>query len=86
MAETGLIDIIKRHGMRRLDAPVELACGAMSSEFIDGKLALCRWDDLQMACQAIVERVHGAGIEFQRCWGDDHGGRSAGGGHRLGGR
>ena len=69
MAETGLIDIIKRQGMRRLEAPVELACGAMSSEFIDGKLALCRWDDLELACRAIVERVHEAGIEFNAAGG-----------------
>ncbi|WP_419924415.1 orotate phosphoribosyltransferase [Candidatus Poriferisocius sp.] len=64
MADEALIDIVKHRGMRRLDAPVELACGAMSSDFIDGKLALCRWGDLEVACRAIVQRVHEAGIEF----------------------
>ena len=33
-------------------------------DFIDVKLALCRWADLQVACRAIVQRVRDAGIEF----------------------
>lgn len=52
-----------------MDQPVELASGAMSSEFIDIKLALCRWDDLQVACRAIVEQVREAGIEFDAAGG-----------------
>ncbi len=69
MADRELIDIVKQQGMRQLDEPVELACGAMSSDFIDGKLALCRWEDLRVACRAIVGRVHGAGIDFDAAGG-----------------
>ena len=58
-----------RQGLRRLDEPVELACGAMSSDFIDIKLALCRWADLQVACQAIVQQVREAGIDFNAAGG-----------------
>ncbi len=64
MAEKSLVEIIRNQGMRRLDEPVELACGAMSSDFIDGKLALCRWEDLRTACRAIIERVRDADIGF----------------------
>ncbi|MCY4272305.1 MAG: phosphoribosyltransferase family protein [bacterium] len=69
MADAVLLDIICRQGMRRLDQPVELASGAMSMDFIDVKLALCRWADLETACRAIVERVRGAGIEFDAAGG-----------------
>ena len=69
MGDNVLVEIIKSQGMRRLDEPVELACGAMSSDFVDVKLALCRWADLQAACQAIVQRVRGAGIDFDAAGG-----------------
>ncbi|WP_419930225.1 orotate phosphoribosyltransferase [Candidatus Poriferisocius sp.] len=64
MADEALIDIIKRQGLRKLDQPIELASGAMSSDFVDVKVALCRWADLQVACRAIVQQVQQAGIEF----------------------
>ncbi|WP_420639561.1 orotate phosphoribosyltransferase [Candidatus Poriferisocius sp.] len=64
-----LLGIIRRQGLRRLDEPVELACGAMSNDFIDVKLALCRWADLQVACRAIVRRVRTAGIDFNAAGG-----------------
>ncbi len=38
-------------------------------DFIDVKLALCRWADLQVACRAIVQRVREAGIEFDAAGG-----------------
>ena len=69
MADAALIDIIKRQGLQKLDEPVELASGAMSMDFIDVKLALCRWADLQVACRAIVERVREADIEFDAAGG-----------------
>lgn len=69
MADAALIDIIKRQGLRRLDQPIELASGAMSSDFVDVKVALCRWADLQVACRAIVQLVQEAGIEFDSAGG-----------------
>ena len=69
MADAALIDIIKRQGLRKLDQPIELASGAMSSDFVDVKAALCRWADLRVACRAIVEQVREAGIEFDAAGG-----------------
>ncbi|MCY3861824.1 MAG: phosphoribosyltransferase family protein [bacterium] len=69
MADAALIDIVKRQGLRRLDQPIELASGAMSSDFVDVKVALCRWADLQVACRAIVQQVQQAGIEFDAAGG-----------------
>ncbi len=69
MADAALTHIIQRQGLRRLDQPVELASGALSTDFIDVKLALCRWADLETACRAIVERVRTAGIEFDAAGG-----------------
>lgn len=59
-----LLTVIAEKGLRRLPEPVQLASGGWSSEFIDGKEALAQWHDLELAGKAIVEAVHGAGIEF----------------------
>ena len=69
MADAALIDIIKRKGLRKLDQPIVLASGAMSTDFVDVKAALCRWGDLQVACRAIVRLVREAGIEFDAAGG-----------------
>ena len=52
-----------------MDQPIELASGAMSSDFVDVKVALCRWADLQVACRAIAQQVREAGIEFDAAGG-----------------
>lgn len=59
-----LLEIIRTKGLRRLDEPIELASGQMSSDFVDGKEALAHWNDLRIASEAIVETVVGAGHEF----------------------
>jgi orotate phosphoribosyltransferase len=59
-----LLTVIVEKGLRRLPEPVQLASGGWSSEFVDGKEALAQWRDLELAGKAIVEAVHGAGIEF----------------------
>ncbi|WP_419918476.1 orotate phosphoribosyltransferase [Candidatus Poriferisocius sp.] len=64
-----LLDIVKRAGLKQMGEPVKLACGAMSSDFIDMKQALCDWKRLEVACRAIVERVHEAGIDFDAAGG-----------------
>ena len=69
MADSVLAGIIKNQGLQKLEEPVELACGAMSDDFVDIKLALCRWVDLQVACQAIVKQVRGADIDFDAAGG-----------------
>ncbi len=63
-ARARLLDIITTKGLRRLDEPIELSSGELSYDFVDGKEALSDYADLEVACTAIVEAVHGAGIEF----------------------
>ena len=48
------IEIIKTKGLKKLEAPVQLASGAMSQDFVDGKLATAHFDDLEIASRAIV--------------------------------
>lgn len=59
-----LVGILIEKGLRSLPEPIELASGARSSHFIDGKEALAEWRDLRLACQAIVEKVADAGHRF----------------------
>ncbi len=59
-----LLRILKERGYRRLDAPIRLASGALSSDFIDGKEALAEWRHLRLACEAIVETVTESGHSF----------------------
>lgn len=59
-----LVRLLADQALKRLAAPVQLASGEWSSEFIDGKEALAKWSDLKLACEAIVETVHGAGHDF----------------------
>ena len=60
-----LIELLKTKALRRLSEPIQLASGEWSREFVDGKEALANWDDLELACKAIVAAVHGRGIRFQ---------------------
>lgn len=59
-----LTEIIRQKGLKHLPEPVELASGQMSSHFVDGKLALAAWSDLQIAAQAIYATVSDAGHSF----------------------
>jgi orotate phosphoribosyltransferase len=57
-----LIGIVREKGLRRFDEPVALASGELSREFIDGKAALARGSDLELACRGLLDIV--SGIEF----------------------
>ena len=57
-----IIDIVRQRGLLRLPEPVVLASGELSRDFIDGKAALSRGDDLKLACEAILENV--GDVEF----------------------
>ncbi|KAG1648058.1 Orotate phosphoribosyltransferase [Nymphon striatum] len=59
-----LAQVIKEKGLRELPEPVQLSSGAMSSHFIDGKLATAHFDDLELAGKAIVDSLRLADIEF----------------------
>ena len=58
------IEIIKSKGLRRLEEPIQLASGAMSQDFVDGKLATAHFDDLEIASRAIVDGILLQGVEF----------------------
>lgn len=51
-------------GHLRLDEPVQLRSGAFSRDFLDAKRALAAGHDLRVACEAIVELLAGAGIDY----------------------
>ncbi|MCY4422911.1 MAG: phosphoribosyltransferase family protein [Acidimicrobiaceae bacterium] len=59
-----LLKILQDHGHKKLDKPIQLASGALSSDFVDGKEALAEWKNLHTACKAIVETVTDAGHSF----------------------
>ena len=65
----GLQQILRTKALSRRDEEMQLACGAMSRDFIDGKEAFAAWQDLKVACDAIVEAVGAAGIEFDAAGG-----------------
>ena len=55
-------EIVRARGLLRLPEPVALSSGEMSRDFIDAKAALARGEDLQLACEALLEST--GGIEF----------------------
>ena len=57
-----IIDIVREHGLLRLPEPVVLASGELSRDFIDGKAALSRGEDLRLASEAMLENV--GDVEF----------------------
>ena len=59
-----LLEILRNTALRRLDEPVKLASGKLSSYYIDGKEALAKWQDLRTASEAIIETVTDAGHRF----------------------
>jgi orotate phosphoribosyltransferase len=59
-----VLEIVREHGWRRLDAPVRLASGEMSLDYIDGKRALAHGTHLRVACEALLELARDAGVEF----------------------
>ena len=63
-ARRELLEILLSKALRELTEPVQLASGAWSSHFIDGKESLAAWSDLQVACRAIVETVTAEGHDF----------------------
>ncbi|MBT96349.1 MAG: orotate phosphoribosyltransferase [Acidimicrobiaceae bacterium] len=58
------IDIIKQKGLKKLSEPIQLASGAMSQDFVDGKLATSHFDDLEIASRAIVDGILLQGLDF----------------------
>lgn len=64
-----LVEIVEDRGLLRLPEPVKLASGEYSREFVDAKHALCRGDDLALACRLVLSTLGDAGIEFDAAGG-----------------
>ena len=54
-----VVEIVRERGLVRLPEPVVLASGRTSRDFVDGKAALSRGPDLEIACRAVLEAVEG---------------------------
>lgn len=59
-----LFDVIRAKGYRELPEPVQLASGAWSRHFVDGKRALAAGADLALACQTILTLLDDRGVDF----------------------
>lgn len=53
---------MRERGLVRLAEPVRLASGEMSRDFVDGKAALARGEDLRLVGEVLLESL--GGIEF----------------------
>jgi orotate phosphoribosyltransferase len=56
--------LLREKAILELDEPVELASGAMSRVFVDGKAGLAAAEDLRLACRALLVLADQAGIAF----------------------
>lgn len=61
---TAVLELIRSKGLRHFDEPVKLSSGELSQDFIDAKAALANGADLRLACEAMIEIVTTAGVEF----------------------
>lgn len=59
-----VVAVVKAKGYQRLPEPVQLASGAYSQDFIDGKRALAEGADLELACRALLECVEELGVAY----------------------
>ncbi|HEX9765731.1 MAG TPA: phosphoribosyltransferase family protein [Nitriliruptorales bacterium] len=59
-----VLEIVLEKGYQRRDEPFELASGELSHDFVDGKAALARGDDLALACRAILAAAAEHHVEF----------------------
>jgi orotate phosphoribosyltransferase len=58
-------ELVLQYGYERRDEPFELASGQLSHDYIDGKRALARGSDLELACELAVDLAERDGIEFE---------------------
>lgn len=52
-----VVEIVRERGLSTLAEPVVLASGELSRDFVDAKAALARGEDLQLACEALLESI-----------------------------
>jgi orotate phosphoribosyltransferase len=60
-----IVELIKRHGYRRLDTAVRLASGNMSYDYVDGKRAIAEGGDAyRVVCLAAITLAAEMGVDF----------------------
>lgn len=52
-----IVDLVKTHGHSHSAEPFRLASGQLSHDYIDGKLAVARGQDLKLVAEAVVENA-----------------------------
>ncbi|MCP3937907.1 MAG: orotate phosphoribosyltransferase [Actinomycetia bacterium] len=63
------VEVLRAKAVREFDEPIQLASGAMSRHFVDGKAGLAAAADLRLACAAIAALCARAGIGFDAAGG-----------------
>ena len=63
-ARAQLIEILTAKALRSFDEPVELASGALSRHFVDGKRGTAHSRDLFLAAEAIAEAARADGVDL----------------------
>ncbi|MGH9189227.1 MAG: orotate phosphoribosyltransferase [Acidimicrobiales bacterium] len=59
-----IIEIVRKKGYQRLSAPIELASGELSHDYIDGKRAFAVGADLKLACEGFLAVARETSIDF----------------------
>ncbi len=59
-----VITVITERGLEYREEPFRLASGELSHDYMDGKRALAQGEHLRLACEALIELVDAAGIEY----------------------
>lgn len=63
-SRTRLIDVLRTQALRRFDDPVQLASGAWSHYFVDGKRGTAHSRDLFLAADAMAETAAAEGVDI----------------------
>jgi orotate phosphoribosyltransferase len=58
-----VLDVVRERGLLRLPEPVRLSSGELSRDFVDGKAALSRGEDLERASRALLAGVAGTAFD-----------------------
>lgn len=59
-----VVALVKEHGYRKLAAPVELASGQLSADYVDGKRAVAAASALRFVGEAMIEVAREWGVSF----------------------
>jgi orotate phosphoribosyltransferase len=58
------IRLVATRGLERREVPFRLASGQLSHDYIDGKFAIDDGASLRLVCEAVIELVAQAGLQF----------------------